>query len=163
MVRKLFLGAVILALGALAFGCGGSEDPFKNAKAPKPIDLGDPAGIPMGVSTYGISRWIVKENVDGENHIWAVDNKIPGPKAGTTAYDPDKNIFYDETRKHTYDTNGIALHKIPTGPKAGGPGVPLPRYRVGKDEASGHVLLYSETVPNDSRNDVAKGAYVVVP
>ncbi len=161
---KLFLGIMVLTLGALVFGCGGSPDVLKTAPPAKPTDIGAAAGIPEGVSAFKTTHWIVKQNVSGENRVWALGMRVQGPKGTATQFDPKENIFFDQGRKHTFDINGNALHKIPSGEKAGEPGLPLIRYKVELDAATGHVMLYGyDVLKKDEREDPLKGGYVVVP
>ena len=165
MGRRLMLGMLVLALAA-AFGCGGAakNEALKNARPAKPVDIGDPTSIAMGITAFPPSCFIVKTVVEGETRIWAVSDRIPGPNPAPISWDPQTNIFADGGRAHRYEITGQALHKVGKGANADQPGMSLKRFKVELDKSNGHVLL-STFLPlaKEDWGDTTKGAYVVVP
>ena len=165
MGRRLLLVVLMVAAAALS-GCGGGEGGKYTDTAPsaKPVDLGDPAQIAMGATSYGSTAFIVKAQVGGETRLYVLSNRVPGPEPNLIQYSPTEKLFFDQRRKHKYDISGEALHTIPKGPNAGQPGLPMDRFKVELDPNNGHVLLAaSSKIGKDNRASLEKKAYVVVP
>lgn len=161
MARGLLCVALIMSL-CIAVGCGSRQSALDDREGAKPVDIGSPADWPVGATMYETSTWIVKQDVDGEMRLWALDIRAPGMKQESTKFEPDEGIFYTKGRERSWNADGSAIHTLSRGTRAGEEGNPMRRRFVAIDKKTGHVLLYRfRSVEKTEVDDMDEGAYVL--
>ena len=162
MGMKFLLAGMVVVL-AFAMGCGGGDDPLDRAEKVKPTDIGTPDEWPVGATLCNNRIWIVKQEVDGEMRMWAIDSSVPN-FADAVQFAPETQVFHDKGRKRRYDMSGTALHSVLTGPKKGGDAPDLWRKKLELDRETGHILLSMfGMVQQEDWENSKSGGYIAVP